>query len=203
MIIKLYNDNPNPKQVRYVADFLRDGGIVIYPTDTIYAIGCSVFNAKGIAAISKLKGFTAKNFDFSLICHDLSQLSQYTKPLPQHVFKLMKRNLPGPFTFILEAGSNTPKLFGDRKKSIGIRVPENNIIREIAKELDNPIMSTSIHDPDEVIEYSTDPELIHDRYEQIAGIVVDGGYGNKIPSTIVDCTKGEPVILRQGLGILK
>lgn len=202
MLIKLYEDNTNIKQVREVSDCLKNNGLVIYPTDTIYAIGCSIDNQKGVARIMQIKGRDTEMADLSLICHDLSMLSLYAKPLSNPVFKLMKKNLPGPFTFILEANSNVPKLFKNKKKTIGIRVPDNNIIREIAKELGMAIIGTSIHDKDDIIEYTTDPELIYERFENDVNIVIDGGFGSNIPSTVVDCTSGEPIIVRQGKGEL-
>ncbi len=159
MLIKLFNENPNPKDVRRVVEALRNGGLIIYPTDTVYGLGCDITNFKAIEKVARIKGVKPEKSNFSFICSDLSHISDFTKPIPNSVFKLMKKNLPGPFTFILEANNNVPKYFKG-KKTIGIRVPDNNIIREIVKELGNPILSTSIHDEDEILEYSTDPELI-------------------------------------------
>lgn len=202
MLLKIYPENPNPKHVRMVVECLLDGGIIIYPTDTIYGLGCDIFKAKAIERIAILKGIKAEKANFSFICNDLSQLADYTKPIPNSVFKLMKSNLPGPFTFILNASNNVPKLIQSKKKTVGIRIPDNSIPIEIVKELGNPIMSTSIHDDDKIIEYTTDPELIYERYNKLVDIVIDGGYGDNEPSTIVDCTEDEPVILREGKGIL-
>ena len=176
--------------------------MIVYPTDTVYGLGCDITNAKAVEKVARIKGVKVEKNNFSFICSDLSHISDFTKPIPNSVFKLMKKNLPGPFTFILDANNNVPKYFKG-KKTVGIRVPDNNIIREIIRELGNPILSTSIHDEDEILEYSTDPELIHEKYQDIAEIVIDGGYGEFIPSTIVDCTGDEIVIVREGKGILE
>ncbi|HEX2976326.1 MAG TPA: L-threonylcarbamoyladenylate synthase, partial [Bacteroidales bacterium] len=195
-------ENPNPKQIRTVVECLMDGGIIIYPTDTVYGLGCDIFKSKAIERIAQIRGIKVEKANFSFICNDLSQLSIYAKPLPNNIFKLMKSNLPGPFTFILNAGNNVPKLIQSKKKTVGIRIPDNNIPLEIVKELGNPIMSTSIHDDDKIIEYTTDPELIYERYNKLVDIVIDGGYGDNEPSTVVDCTSDEPEIIREGKGIL-
>ncbi len=199
MLLKVYEENPAPKVIRQVVEVLRNGGLVIYPTDTVYALGCDVFNHKAVERLAKIKGIDYKKANFSFICSDLSSLSEYSKPINNHVFKVMKRNLPGPFTFILEASNKVPKILKNKKKTVGIRVPNNNIIREIVKELGNPILTTSIRDDDDIIEYLTDPELIHEKYEDIAQIVIDGGYGNTTASTIVDCTGGDIEIIREGV----
>lgn len=202
MLLKIYPENPNPKQVRMVVECLLDGGIIIYPTDTVYGLGCDIFKSKAIERIAQIKGIKAEKANFSFICNDLSQLSDYTKAIPNNVFKMMKSNLPGPFTFILNASNNVPKLIQSKKKTVGIRIPDNNIPIEIVKELGNPIMSTSIHDDDRIIEYTTDPELIYEKYNKLVDIVIDGGYGDNEPSTVVDCTSDEPMIIREGKGIL-
>ncbi|MEN8118936.1 MAG: L-threonylcarbamoyladenylate synthase [Bacteroidota bacterium] len=199
MLLKVYEENPSSKVVRQVVEVLRSGGLVIYPTDTVYALGCDVFNHKAVERLAKIKGLDYKKAHFSFICYDLSSLSEYSKPINNHVFKVMKRNLPGPFTFILEASNKVPKILKSKKKTVGIRVPDNNIIREVVKELGNPVLTTSIRDDDDIIEYLTDPELIHEKYENIAEIVVDGGYGNTTASTIVDCTGGDIEIVREGV----
>jgi tRNA threonylcarbamoyl adenosine modification protein (Sua5/YciO/YrdC/YwlC family) len=186
-----------------VTECINDGGIVIYPTDTIYGLGCDIHCQKAVQRIAQIKGVQVEKADFSLICHDLSNLSELTKPIPNNIFKTMKANLPGPFTFILNANSNVPSIFKSKKKTVGIRVPDNNIIREIVRVLDMPIVTTSIKDEDEIVEYMTDPELIYERYCDLVDIVIDGGYGDNQPSTIVDCTSEEPVIIRQGKGILR
>ncbi len=202
MLLKIYPENPNPKHVRMVVECLRDGGIVIYPTDTVYGLGCDIFKSKAIERIAQIKGIKTDKANFSFICNDLSQLADYSRPIPNNIFRLMKSNLPGPFTFILNAGSNVPKLIQSKKKTVGIRIPDNNIPIEIVKELGNPIMSTSIHDDDYIIEYTTDPELIYEKYNKLVDIVIDGGYGDNEPSTVVDCTTDEPFIIREGKGIL-
>ncbi len=203
MLLKIYEENPNPKDVRRVADVLRNGGIIIYPTDTVYGMGCDITNQKAVEKVARFKNVSVEKSNFSFICSDMSHLSDFSKPVPNQTFKLLKKYLPGPFTFILDANSNVPRYFKGKKKSVGVRIPDNSIIIEIVKELGNPIMSTSIHDEDEIIEYSTDPELIHERFADIADMVVDGGYGGNIPSTIVDCTGDYPVVVRQGKGIFE
>jgi len=198
MIIRLYDENPNLKDLLKVVEILRDGGVIIYPTDTIYGIGCDITKPKAVERVARIKNVKPEKADFSFIFYDLSNISDYCKPIPNSIFKLMKKNLPGPFTFILNANSNIPKLFRSTKKSIGIRVPNNNIIREIVRELGNPILSTSVHDDDAIIEYSTDPELIHEKYGDLVDLVVDGGFGGNIPSTVVDCIGNDPIIIRLG-----
>lgn len=203
MLIKIYQENPNPKHIRQIVDLLEAGGIIIYPTDTVYAMGCDIKANKSIDRIARFKGLNPENPDLSLIFHDMSQLSEYTIIRDNALFKLLKRNLPGPFTFIVRANNQIPKLFKNKKKTVGIRIPHNSIVLELVKELGRPIITTSIHDPDEIIEYTTDPELIHEKYREFADIVIDGGYGKNEASTIVDCTGDEPEIIRQGLGILE
>lgn len=203
MFVKLYNENPNPREVRKIVDILRDGGVIIYPTDTVYGLGCDITNNKAVEKVAWIKGIKVEKANFSFICSDLSHLSDYTKPISNTVFKLMKKNLPGPFTFILEANTNVPKYFKGKKKTVGIRVPDNNIIHVIVSELGNPIVSTSIYDEDEILEYTTDPELIYEKYKDIVDAVIDGGYGELVPSTIVDCSGEELVVLREGKGVLE
>jgi len=202
MLIKLYEENTEQRKVDQIVDILRSGVIIIYPTDTVYSIGCDITHEKAVEKIARLKGIKIEKAHFSFICHDLSHLSDYTRPIPNNVFKLMRRNLPGPFTFILEANSNVPRYFKGKKKTIGIRVPNNAIIREIVRNLGNPIFSSSIHDSDEILAYSTDPELIHEEWNEQVDIVIDGGFcGNEV-STIVDCTNNDIVIVREGKGEL-
>ena len=203
MLLRIYPENPNQDRIRKVVDVLEEGGIIIYPTDTVYAIGCDIKANKSIDKIARMKGLNPQNPDMSLIFHDMSQLSEYTIIRDNSVFKLLKRNLPGPFTFIVQANSTIPKLFKNKKKTVGIRIPDNNIVLELVKELGRPIITTSIHDPDEVIEYTTDPELIYEKYQNFAEIVINGGYGRNEASTIIDCTSDEIRIIRQGLGILE
>jgi len=203
MLVRIYPENPNPRHIRQVVDLLDAGGIIIYPTDTVYAMGCDIKANKPIERIAKLKGLNPDNPDLSIIFLNMSQLSEYTVIRDNSVFKLLKRNLPGPFTFIVKANNQIPRMFKNRKKTVGIRIPDNSIVHEIVSELGRPIITTSIHDQDEVIEYTTDPELIHEKFRDFADIVIDGGFGKNEASTIVDCTGDEPVILRQGLGILE
>jgi tRNA threonylcarbamoyl adenosine modification protein (Sua5/YciO/YrdC/YwlC family) len=203
MLIRLYNENPKMKDILKAVEILRNGGVIIYPTDTIYGIGCDITKPKAVERVARIKNTRPDKPDLSFIFYDLSHISDYCKPIPNPIFKLIKKNLPGPFTFVLNANSNVPKLFKNSKKSIGIRVPDNNIIREIVKELGNPVLSTSVHDDDEINEYITDPELIHEKYANLVDLVIDGGYGDNIPSTVLDCTSGEPTLLRIGKGILK
>ena len=203
MLIRLYNENPNPREVRKIVDVLRDGGIIIYPTDTVYGLGCDITNSKAVEKVARFKGVRIEKANFSFICSDLSHLSDYTRPISNSVFKLIRKNLPGPFTFILEANNNVPKYFNGKKKTVGIRIPENNIIRDIIYELGNPILSTSIRDEDEIREYTTDPELIYEKYQDFADIVIDGGHGELTPSTVVDCTGEEIQIIREGKGKLE
>ncbi|GAA3521834.1 L-threonylcarbamoyladenylate synthase [Aquimarina addita] len=198
-LIKLYNDNPNPREIQKVVECLRNGGLVIYPTDTVYGLGCDITNNRALEKIAKIKGVKLAKANFSFICSDLSNLSDYVKQIDNSIFKLLKRTLPGPYTFILPGSNNLPTVF-KKKKTVGIRVPDNNICKAIVEELGNPIVSTSIHDEDEVIEYTTDPELILEKWGKLVDIVVDGGYGGNIASTVIDLTSGEPVLIREGKG---
>jgi tRNA threonylcarbamoyl adenosine modification protein (Sua5/YciO/YrdC/YwlC family) len=200
MLIRIYPENPNPKHIRQVVDCLRDGGVIIYPTDTIYGIGCDISNPRAVERVKQIKGIKGDKANLSFICHDLSQLSDYAKPISNPVYKMMRAVLPGPYTFILEANNNVPKIFKNKKKTVGIRVPDCSITRAIVEELGNPIMSTSVHDDDDVIEYTTDPELIHEKYNQLVDLVIDAGYGDNRPSTILDCTSGEVEVIREGKG---
>ena len=202
MLIKLYPENPNPKQVESIIKVLLGGGVIIYPTDTVYGIGCDIHNHKAVERIARIKGVKPETANFSFICRDMSHVSEYARQVPNAVFKLMKRNLPGPFTFILNATNKVPKILETKKKTVGIRIPDNAIVATIVEELCNPLLTTSIHFEDDMIEYSTDPELIHEKYADLVDIVIDGGYGGIEFSTIVNCTQNEPEIIRQGLGIL-
>lgn len=201
--IRLYEENPDPKRVRHIVEVLRNGGVIIYPTDTVYGLGCDITNQKAVEKICRIKGINPKKHNFSFVCADLSNISQYTRVITKSVFKMMKKGLPGPFTFILEASSQVPKILHSNKKTVGIRVPNHGIPRAIVDELGYPILSTSIHDEDEIIEYSTDPELIYEKFQNHVDIVIDGGYGSNVPSTILDCTGEEVVIVREGLGQLE
>lgn len=199
--VKIYNDNPNDAAVKKVVDVLRNGGIIIYPTDTVYGLGCDITNAKALERVAKLKGIKLEKANLSFICFDLSHISDYVKQIDTATFKLLKRTLPGPYTFILPGNNDLPKIFKN-KKTVGIRVPDNNIIRTIVNELGNPIISTSIHDEDEVLEYSTDPELIFEKWQNLVDLVIDGGYGDNIPSTVIDLSGYEPVVIREGKGAI-
>lgn len=198
MLLRIHPDNPNERYILQIVDVLRKGGVIIYPTDTLYGIGCDITNQKAIERVARIKGINAQKANFSFICSDLSHLSDFTLPVKNDIFKLMKRNLPGPFTFILPANTNVPKLLKSKRKTVGIRVPDNSIIREIVNTLGNPILSTSVFEENMEIEYITDPELIYERYGDHVDIVIDGGYGNVTASTIVDCTSGDIEILREG-----
>lgn len=199
--LKLYANNPDPRRIDYVAAALRRGAVIIYPTDTIYGLGCDIHNARAVERVARIKGVKPAKNDFSFICYDLSHIADYAR-VSNSAFKLMKRVLPGPYTFLLEASGNVPKLLNTSKKTVGIRVPDNEIPRQIVHELGNPIITTSIRDEDEVIEYSTDPELIFEKFQHQVDIVIDGGYGGNIPSTIVDATDDDFTVVRQGLGEL-
>jgi len=196
--IRLYQENPEPHKLDEVVKVLRDGGVIIYPTDTVYGIGCDFSNVKAVQRVCQIKN--AKPSSLSFICYDLSEISEYTKHLSTPVFKVMKKALPGPFTFILEASSKVPKVLNAKKKTVGIRVPDNNIPRELVRRLGNPIITTSIRDEDEVIEYSTDPELIYEKYKNLVDVVIDGGYGGNMPSTVIDCSGDYFEVIREGLG---
>ena len=203
MFLKLHSENPNPRYIKMIIECLNDDGVIIFPTDTIYAIGCSVNSSKALDRIARIKGVKKEKANFSFIFHDLSMLSDYTKPINNEVFKMMKRNLPGAFTFIVEANNNVPKLFKNNKKTIGIRIPDQPIITNIVRELGSPIITTSIIDEDEISGFMTDPDEINDAYSDRVDIIIDGGFGNKEESTIVDCTDNEIVILREGKGVLE
>jgi tRNA threonylcarbamoyl adenosine modification protein (Sua5/YciO/YrdC/YwlC family) len=202
LLLKIHPVTPAEKEILKVVEILRNGGVIIYPTDSVYGIGCDMNNKKAVERVAQFKGIRVEKANFSIICHDLSDLSDYTLPINTSLFKIMKKNLPGPFTFILPASKNVPRILDSSRKSIGIRIPDNNIVREIVKYLGNPIITTSVHDDDEVIEYTTDPELIWEKYKDMADLVIDGGYGNNEASTVIDCTKGEYEVVREGIGEL-
>ncbi|MCP4552370.1 MAG: threonylcarbamoyl-AMP synthase [Bacteroidetes bacterium] len=202
MLLKIHPENPSDRQIRKVVECLSKGGIIIYPTDTVYGIGCDIYKNKAVEKIAQLKGIKKEKANFSFICSDLRHISDFTKPINNEVYKLMRRYLPGPFTFILEANNKVPRLFQSKKKTVGIRIPDNNITNVIITELGNPIMSSSVYDEDELIEYTTDPELIHEKYKNIVDIVIDGGFGGNEASTIIDCTQNEISIVREGKGVL-
>ncbi len=199
--IKIYEDKPNEAAIARVVKVLQDGGLVIYPTDTVYGLGCDITNTKALERIAKIKGIKLEKANFSFICYDLSNLSDYVKQIDTATFKILKRALPGPYTFILPGNSNLPKEF-KKKTTVGIRIPDNSIALEIVRQLGNPIVSTSIHDEDEVIEYTTDPELIFEKWQNLVDMVIDGGYGDNIGSTIIDLSGYEPTVVREGKGSL-
>ena len=199
--IKIYDDKPNEASIKKVVEVLKNGGLIIYPTDTVYGLGCDITNSKALEKIAKIKGIKLDKANFSFICNDLSNISDYVKQIDTATFKILKRALPGPYTFILPGNNDLPKEFR-KKKTVGIRVPANNIALEIVKLLGNPIVSTSIHDDDEVIEYSTDPELIFEKWQNKVELVIDGGYGDNVASTIIDLSGYEPEVIREGKGSL-
>ena len=201
MFLKLYEDNPNERLIKQVVDCLKNDGIIIYPTDTIYGIGCDLYNAKALDRLCSITGKKREKSNFSFICYDLKNLSDYTLPLNNTIFKLMKEVLPGPYTFVLEANSNVPK-FIQKKKTVGIRIPNNNIARTIVNQLGRPILNASLKIKDDFLEYYTDPELIYEEYQNIVDIVIDGGAGDYTPSSVIKCLGGEITVIREGKGDL-
>ena len=199
--IKLYDENPSEREIKRIVEVLKNDGVIIYPTDTVYGLGCDITSNRALERVAQLRGVKLAKANFSFICEDLSNLSDYVRQIDTPTFKLLKRALPGPYTFILPGNNNLPTVF-KKKKTVGIRVPDNNIARAIVKHLGNPIISTSIYDEDDVIEYTTDPELILEKWDKLVDVVIDGGYGGNIPSTVIDLTSGEAVVLREGKGEL-
>lgn len=199
--IKIYPENPNPREVRKVVEVLRNGGLVIYPTDTVYGLGCDITNSRALERLAWIKGVKLNKANWSFICADLSNLSDYVRQIDTRTFKILKRALPGPYTFILPGGSNLPKDF-KKKKTVGIRVPDNSIAHAMVTELGHPIVSTSIRDEDDVLEYTTDPELIYEKWDNLVDAVVDGGYGGNVASTVIDLSGTEPEVIREGKGSL-
>lgn len=197
-LIKIYPENPSEREIEKVVSVLKEGGLVIYPTDTVYGLGCDITHPKALEKIAKIKGVKLEKSNFSFVFSDLSHLSKYTKRIETSTFKILKRNLPGAYTFILESGGDLPKVFKNRK-TIGVRIPNNNIALKMVEKLGNPIISTSIYDEDEILEYTTDPELIFQKWKNLVDVVIDGGYGGNVASTVVDLTLNPPVVLRQGL----
>ena len=202
MLVKIYNENPNEREIAKIVEILKKGGVIIYPTDTVYGLGCDIFNPKAVERLAQIKGVRLDKANFSFCCYDLSHISDFAKPINNSTYKLMKQCLPGPFTFILEANNNVPKLFKSKKKTVGIRVPNNNICRTLVKELGNPIVTTSIKDDDKIKEYTTDPEDIFEKYGNLVDAVIDGGTSMNVPSTIISCLDSTFEILRQGVGIV-
>lgn len=197
--IKIYQDNPNPRDIAKVVQIIKKGGLVIYPSDTVYALGCDITNNRALERIAQIKKVKLAKANFSFVCKDLSNLSDYVKQIDNNTFKLLKRALPGPYTFILPGNNNLPSVF-KKKKEVGIRVPDNAIVQAMVTALGNPIVSTSIKDEDQVIEYTTDPELIFEKWKHLVDVVVDGGYGGNVASTVIDLTGDAPILVRQGKG---
>jgi len=201
-LLKIYEENPNEKSIQEVVKVLRHGGLIIYPTDTVYGLGCDIKNTKALERVAQIRGVKLEKANFSFVCDSLSNISDYVKQMDTSTFKILKHNLPGPYTFILEGNNNLPSVF-KKKKTVGLRVPDNNIARAIVRELGNPIISTSIYDEDEVIEYTTDPELIYEKWENLVDVIIDGGYGDNMPSTVIDLTGEEPLLVREGKGSIE
>lgn len=201
-LLKIYDENPSPKHISKVVKTLREGGLIIYPTDTVYGLGCDITNTSALEKIAQIKGVKLDKANFSFICEDLSNLSDYVKQIDTATFKILKRALPGPYTFILPGNNSLPNVF-KKKKTVGIRVPDNNICKAIVAALGNPIVSTSIRDEDEVLEYTTDPELIKEKWDNLVDIVIDGGAGDNMPSTVIDLTTGQPEVIREGKGSIE
>jgi tRNA threonylcarbamoyl adenosine modification protein (Sua5/YciO/YrdC/YwlC family) len=199
MLLHIHPENPQPRLIQQAVETLRNGGVIIYPTDTIYGLGCDIYNAKAIERISRIKKLDPKKANFSFVCSDLSNLSEYAKSISTPIFRILKNSLPGPYTFILEASKQVPKLMKSKKDTVGIRVPDHNITQALVSALGHPVMSVSLPMDDDV-EYYTDPEQIHDIFEKQVDLVIDGGVGNTMPSTVIDCTGDTPVLLRKGAG---
>ena len=202
MFVKLYENNPDQKQIDKIVGLLRNGGVIIYPTDTVYGMGCDITKARAVERVARIKGIRPDKAQFSFICSDLSHLSDFARHVDNRTFKMMKSTLPGPFTYILSASTQVPKAIKQKRKTVGIRIPDNNIILEIVRQLGNPILTTSLKEDDQIMEYPTDPELIYEEYRDFVDAVIDGGYGGMVPSTIIDCSDGEALIIREGLGKL-
>ncbi len=203
LLLHIHPQTPQESKILKVVEILENDGLAIYPTDSVYGIGCSITSKPAIERLSLIKGVKAKEAEFSLLFSDLEQIVDYVKPMTKDVFKILKHNLPGPFTFILPASKKIPKLLENKRNTIGIRIPDNNIVREIARKLGYPLINSSVHARDEILEYQTDPSLIWERYKDIVDVVIDGGLGNNEPSTVVDLTEEEPVIIREGIGQLR
>jgi len=200
MLLKIYETSPDQRQIDKVVELLRDGGVIIYPTDTVYGMGCDITKARAVERIARIKGIKPDKAKFSFICSDLSHLSDFARQVDNRTFKLMKSSLPGPYTFILNASTQVPRFIKHNRKTVGIRIPDNNIILEIVRQLGHPILTTSLKEEDQILEYPTDPEMIYDEYRDLVDAVIDGGYGGMVPSTIIDCSGDEPLIVREGLG---
>lgn len=202
MLLKINQDNPEKRKIQKVGAILRDGGIIIYPTDTVYGIGCDIFNAKAVERICKIRGLDPAKARLSFICKDISQIASYAHQIDNEIFRLMKQHLPGAFTFVLKSNNKVPKMFKNKRRTIGVRIPDNNIVHAIVEELDRPILTASLKSDDEILEYFTDPIDIHNDFEKLVEIVIDGGIGGNVPSTIVDCTSTPAIVIREGAGKL-
>ncbi len=200
--VKIYEENPNPEEINKVVSVLKSGGLIIYPSDSVYALGCDITNHKALEKVARIKGVKLEKANFSFVCESISNISDYVNHISTPTFKILKRSLPGPYTFILPGNNNLPKVF-KKKKEVGIRVPNNEITLAIVRELGNPIISTSIKDEDEIIEYTTDPELIYEKWNNLVDMVIDGGYGGNIPSTVINLCGDEPELIREGKGKLE
>jgi tRNA threonylcarbamoyl adenosine modification protein (Sua5/YciO/YrdC/YwlC family) len=204
MLVRVNDREPDVKSIEKIVNCLKDGGVIIYPTDTVYALGCDFTHIKAVEKVCRLKGIKPEKSNFSFVCSNLSHLSEFTSAIPNHVFRVMKKALPGPYTFILEANGKVPKVLKQNRKTVGIRVPDNIICREIIEQLGHPLISTSLHDTsDDILEYFSDPEVIHRQYSEMVDLVVDGGFGNIYTSTVIDCSQGEFEVVREGLGSLE
>jgi tRNA threonylcarbamoyl adenosine modification protein (Sua5/YciO/YrdC/YwlC family) len=202
MLLRIHPDNPGERHLKIITECLHNGGVIIYPTDTVFGLGCDITKIRAVDRVAQIKGIKREKANFSIICSSLSHLSDFTRPISTPVYKLMRRTLPGPYTFILNANNNVPHFFQSKKKSIGIRVPDHQIPLQIVEKLGNPIMTTSIHSEDEIMDYLTDPELVYEKFHKLVDIVIDSGHCGNVPSTIIDCTSEEPVLVRQGKGII-
>jgi tRNA threonylcarbamoyl adenosine modification protein (Sua5/YciO/YrdC/YwlC family) len=202
-LLRIHPENPEGRKIKQAIEIIKDGGVIIYPTDTIYGLGCDITNNKAVERICRIKGVKPNKANFSFICPDLSNIAFYTKPFSSNIYKLMRKNLPGPFTFILKASNQVPKMLKNNRKQVGIRVPNSPIVTHLLEQLDDPIMSTSISMPDDITPYPTDPEEIYEQYKHQVDLIIDGGFGGNKPSTIVDCTGNTPELIREGLGILE
>jgi len=203
-LFKIHPENPQGRKIEKVLEIIKNGGLVIYPTDTLYGLGCDITNNKAVERICRIKGIKPKKANFSFICPDLSNISSYTKPFPNSTYKMMRKHFPGPYTFILQASSQVPKMLKNKKKTVGIRVPNSPIVHALVAGLEHPIMSTSIKNTDDdIVPYPTDPYEIYEEYKHLVDVMIDGGAGGHEPSTVIDCTSDEPLIIRQGLGEIK
>ncbi|MCB0595646.1 MAG: threonylcarbamoyl-AMP synthase [Lewinellaceae bacterium] len=203
MLLKINPENPERRKILHAVETLESGGVIIYPTDTVYALGCDINDSKAVDRICKLRGLDPHKAHLSLICLDISQVSEYSQQIDNQIFRLMKKHLPGPFTFVINSNNQVPKMFKNRKRTIGIRIPDNNICMALVEELGHPILTASLKSDDEILEYFTDPIDIYEDYKKLVDLVIDGGMGGNVPSTVVDCTGAEPLLLRQGTGMLE